>query len=116
MNKDRELCAKNALTIKDTLESLGFSINTEKSVLLPSQRNVFFGFFIDSVKFLVYLTDDKVFKIFNLAKFLLQKEVVIVRNLASFIGLIINAFSAILEAPLHYRCLERDKLKGLEQP
>ena len=22
----------------------------------------------------------------------------------------------ILEAPLHYRCLERDKLKGLEQP
>lgn len=116
MNKDREVCAKNALTIKDTLESLGFTTNTKKSVLVPSQRIVFFGFLIDSVKFLVYLTDDKVSKIFNLAKALFQKEVIIVRNLASFIGLIINAFFAILEAPLHYRSLERDKLRGLDQP
>lgn len=34
-------------------------------------------------------------------------------QLASFIGLIINAFFAVLEAPLHYRCLERDKIHGL---
>ena len=31
----------------------------------------------------------------------------------SFIGLVINAFYAIFEAPLHYRALERDKVIGL---
>ena len=36
-----------------------------------------------------------------------------VRLLACFIGLIINAFYAVLEAPLHYRALERDKVAGL---
>ena len=36
-----------------------------------------------------------------------------VGELASFIGLLISAFDAILEAPLHYRALERNKLDGL---
>ena len=33
--------------------------------------------------------------------------------MASFIGLIINAFYAVFEAPLHYRTLERNKILGL---
>ena len=37
----------------------------------------------------------------------------IVRALESFIGMIINAFYAVFEAPLHYRGLERNKLAGL---
>ncbi|MCG7875172.1 MAG: reverse transcriptase domain-containing protein [Candidatus Thiodiazotropha endolucinida] len=113
MNKDRNVCAENTKTIAKTLQSLGFTINNKKSVFEPSQRIIFFGFLIDSVLFCVFLTDEKITKIFNLAKFLLEKEVIVVRQLASFIGLIINAFFAILDAPLHYRCLERDKLKGL---
>lgn len=113
MNKNRDICSQNTVTVVKTLESLGFTINRKKSVLIPVQRIVFFGFVIDSVKFLVFLTDEKVVKIINLAKQLLGKEVIIVRLLASFIGLIINAFFAVLEAPLHYRCLERDKLIGL---
>ena len=35
-----------------------------------------------------------------------------VREVASFIGLIINAFNAVLEAPMYYRSLERDKIVG----
>ncbi|WAR08419.1 hypothetical protein MAR_018377, partial [Mya arenaria] len=35
-------------------------------------------------------------------------------NLASFIGLIVNAFYAVFEAKLHFRDLERNKIKGLE--
>ena len=114
MNKDKDVCAQNAVTVANTLESLGFTINNEKSAMMPSQRIIFFGFLIDSVKFLVFLTDEKVSKIYNLAKLLLEREIIIVRQLASFIGLVINAFFAVLEAPLHYRNLERDKLKGLE--
>ena len=48
-----------------------------------------------------------------MAKDLLHKPVVLVRELASFIGVVINAFHAVLEAPLHYRCLERDKINCL---
>ena len=113
MDQNRDVCARNTMTIAKTLESLGFTINNKKSVLVPVQKIVFFGFVIDSVKFFIFLTDEKVAKIFNLAKVLLEKRVIVVRQLASFIGLIINAFFAILEAPLHYRCLERDKLLGL---
>ena len=114
MNKNKDVCAKNAITVANTLESLGFTINKEKSAMVPAQRIVSFGFLIDSLKFLVYLTDEKVSKIYNLAKILLERETIVVRQLASFIGLVINAFFAVLEAPLHYRNLERNKLMGLE--
>ena len=108
MNKDKTICKKNALIIADTLSSLGYDINREKSVFEPSQRIVYFGFILDSVLFKVFLPTEKVEKIICLAKFLLSGGKLIVRDLASFIGLIINAFYAILEAPLHYRELERN--------
>lgn len=113
MNKDRDVCRSNALKISETLESLGYTINREKSVCIPTQRIVFFGFIIDSVLFKVFLPEKKVQKIIRLAKRLLIRGMVVVRLLASFIGLIINAFYAVLEAPLHYRALERDKVAGL---
>ena len=113
MNKDKTICKKNALIIADTLSSLGYDINREKSVFEPSQRIVYFGFILDSVLFKVFLPTEKVEKIICLAKFLLLGGKLIVRDLASFIGLIINAFHAILEAPLHYRELERNKISAL---
>ena len=113
MNQDKAVCRDNTMSIVDTLDSLGFTINYEKSSLVPVQRIVFFGFVIDSVEFKIFLTEEKVQKILTKARLLLQKGVVVVRELASFIGLIINAFYAVLEAPLHYRGLERNKLVGL---
>lgn len=113
MNQDEAVCQNNTKFIVETLDSLGFTVNFTKSSLIPVQRIVFFGFIIDSVEFKVYLTEEKVQKILTKARLLLEKGVVIVRELASFIGLIINAFFAVFEAPLHYRALERNKLVGL---
>ena len=113
MNEDRLVCGKNALLVRETLESIGFVLNTNKSILVPCQRLVFFGFLIDSVEFKVYLTEEKIQKIVLKAKKLIEKGVVVVRDLASFIGLIINAFFAVFEAKLHYRELERNKIEGL---
>ncbi|XP_053398281.1 uncharacterized protein LOC123550528 [Mercenaria mercenaria] len=62
---------------------------------------------------MVFLTEEKIQKILSKARHLLQQSAVIVKDLASFIGSIINAFYAVLEAPLHYRQLERDKIYGL---
>lgn len=112
MNNSFVLCKENCMTILTVLESLGFVVNRKKSSFIPSQRMIFFGFILDSVKFMVFLTEEKVLKIIQSAELLLSQKVK-VREIASFIGRIINAFFAILEAPLFYRSLERDKIKGL---
>ena len=107
MNKDKTVCRSTTCTMADTMKSLGFLINKEKSVFEPSQRIVYFGYILDSLQFKVFLPDKKLQKIKNTAKLLLSSETVVIRLLASFIGLIIHAFHAVLEAPLHYRTGER---------
>lgn len=113
MNTDKHLCAKDGETMIALLESLGFVINNEKSIIIPVQRITYFGFILDSVKFMVFLPDKKVEKIKQSASRLLAKSIVPIRELASFIGLLINAFFAIMEAPMHYRNLERQKVQAL---
>ncbi|XP_060595146.1 uncharacterized protein LOC132749435 [Ruditapes philippinarum] len=113
MDQSKIVCEGNSCRILETLQSLGFTINRKKSVLVPCQRIVFFGHVIDTVCFKVFLTDEKVEKIIKKAGSILECELVVVRELASFIGLIVSSFNAILEAPLHYRELERDKICGL---
>ena len=90
-------------------------MNEKKSALVPSQRIIFFGFLQDSEKFKVFLTEEKMNKIICKAHSLLKVKKVIVRDLASFIGLIINAFYAVKEAPLFHRNMERNKISGLKQ-
>ena len=113
MNRDKLVSKTNTDTITSTLQSLGFTINEKKSVLVPTQKIIFFGFIIDSANFKVYLTEGKVQKIIIKAHSLLTSRTVVIRDLASFIGLLVSTFHAILEAPLHYRSLERDKVLGL---
>ena len=50
MDGKKDVCAKITCTIVKTLESLGFTIYKKKSVLIPTQKIVFFVFFIDLVK------------------------------------------------------------------
>ena len=47
--QDKSICGSNILTMVDTFQSLGFSINKGKSVFEPTQRIIFFGFILDSV-------------------------------------------------------------------
>jgi len=113
MNQNRLVCKEDTKVTQNTLEELGFLVNLNKSVMEPVQRLIFFGFIIDTVEFKIFLTEEKINKILQKSKILINKKFVIVRDLASFIGSIINAFYAVLEAPLHYRQLERNKLLGL---
>ena len=113
MDKEKAVCQSNTETMLRSLESLGYTVNYKKSVLVPTQKLIFFGFILDSVQFKIFLTDEKVQKIIAKARSLLETGLVVVREVASFIGLVINAFYAVLEAPLYYRSLERDKIVGL---
>ena len=47
ISSSRELSSQEAVIVVQILESLGFIINKEKPVLIPSQKIVFFGYVID---------------------------------------------------------------------
>lgn len=113
MHAEKKTCEMNALLMYEKLQALGFVINDEKSVVIATQRITFFGYILDSVLFMVFLPEKKVLKILDLAAKLLLKQKCSIRELASFIGLLINAFHAILEAPMHYRVLEHLKVESL---
>ena len=106
---------KNTQLIIDTLHSLGFHVNFEKTVTTPTQIIDFFGLIIDSKKFKVFLPRDKIDKIKNAAESLLQEDCICIREVAAFIGLIVHAFNAISIGPLYYRALERDKVRALNE-
>ena len=113
MDQDQFVCKENIISMARVLESLGFNVNKDKSIFLPKQRILFFGFILDSVLFKVFLSEEKVEKIIQTAKEIRSNSTIVIRDLASLIGLLIHAFFAVLEAPMHYRPLERDKVRGL---
>ena len=59
MDQNRDICAQNTKLMLETLESIGFTINKKIYVCFPCQKIIFFGFVVDSVLFMVYLTKEK---------------------------------------------------------
>ena len=55
MNQIESVCAENASLMVDCISALGYDINEEKSVFVPTQRIKYFGFIIDSVLFMMFL-------------------------------------------------------------
>ena len=107
------VCKTRADQMVAMFQRLGFTVNFTKSVLVPTQRIIYFGLVIDTVTFKIYLPDDKVSKILQLCLSVLNQDFPSVRVIASLIGLLVHAFHAVLAAPLHYRALERDKIAAL---
>jgi hypothetical protein len=54
MNQDFDCCQRDTKIITDKLYQPGFTINQEKSVLIPCQRILFFGVIIDIAEFKAY--------------------------------------------------------------
>lgn len=64
----------NTEKVKHFIESLGFDINLENSVLIPSHRIVILGYIIDSILFKVLLPDDKIQKFLRIVKICFETE------------------------------------------
>lgn len=56
-------CVRNVNDTKLLMTKVGFVLNTEKSVLIPSKKVVFLGNIIDSDNMIVYLPLEKKQKI-----------------------------------------------------
>ena len=109
----RELSSQEAAIVVQILESLGFIINKEKSVLIPSQKMVFLGYAIDSVEMTVPLPEEKLNKLKEQTLALWEKPQCSIRELAHVIGLVVSSFPSIKPAKLYYRDLEVCKLEAL---
>lgn len=96
------------------LKNLGFNVNVEKYVLIPSTKICYLGHIIDSVEFKVYLPDEKIEKIIMKCESILNiRKRNSIREIAKLIGLFTSSLYAIKLEALHFRYFDRDKVHAL---
>ena len=108
------MCVKN---VKDTitlLDHVGLVIHPEKSVLHPTQKLVFLGFQLDSIKMTISLTGEKAQKIKEACHKLLQPPQPTIQEVVRIIGMLTASFPGVMFGPLHYRHLDMNKNCGPE--
>ena len=105
ISSSRELFSQKAAIVVQILESSGFIINKEESVLIPSQKIVFLGYVIDSVAMTVSLPEEKLNKLKEQTLSLWERPQCFIPELAHVIGLIVSSFPVLKPARLYYRDL-----------
>ena len=112
----REECAENIFETVQLVDSLGFTVHPEKSVLFPTQEIVFVGFIINSVSMTIRLTPEKAEDIVKKCLIILSCDKITIRDLAKLIGKMVASEPGVQYAPLFYKPLEIEKdaaLKGV---
>ena len=107
-------CQENIEATRVLLQSLGFIVHTDKSVLKPTQKLTFLGFIFNSRDMTISLTKERVSVILQLCQNLIDSFRVTIRELARVIGTLVSAFPAVKFGQLHYRHLESLKIKSLQ--
>ena len=97
------------------LQSLGFTIHSDKYQLVLSQRVHFLGFILDSVAMTVSMKLDEADKTKSAILQLLRKEQPPIREVASIVEQMVSCFPGVKYAPLYYRALENDKTDALKK-
>ncbi len=109
----KEKCINNINDTITLLRSLGFTIHADKSVLQPTQKIEFLGFIVNSNEMTIKLSEKKTNAVKNKIESFLLSQKRTIRELASLIGSIVSCFPAEPLGKLHYRSLERFKIKQL---
>ena len=95
------------------LESLGFTVNLEKSCLIPTQIITFLGFVINSTVEALSLPQEKVVKVTSLCLKAKVTRTMPARQIASVLGTLEPCRPAIWQAPLHFRHLQIRMIQAL---
>ena len=97
------------------LESLGFLINYDKSMLIPTQKIQFLGLLIDSTQMLFILPETKTTSIRKACQQLVNKQRPTIREVSRVLGLLEFCRPAVWSAPLHYRQLQELQISSLKR-
>ena len=108
-------CKRNVEDTVKLFESLGFVIHKDKSVFEPCQRIKYLGFWLDSIKMTITLTEEKIDKVKKACSRLKDTRKITIRTLAQVIGKLVSCFPAVQYGRLFYRDLERLKTKALKE-
>lgn len=108
-------CLKSVEFLLLGLQKLGFTINTEKSTLVPKQVMKFLGFIIDTEKMEVRPTPEKIVALRQkIEKFIFSDSRWFkIRDVASLLGTLVDISKGVDYGLAHYKNLERDKIWGL---
>lgn len=107
-------CLTNIDLTERLLISLGFIINYDKSVLVPSTSCKFLGIILDSHRFLTELPSEKRQRVKALLEKFLHIKQCKIREFAQLIGLLVSACPAIEYGWLHTKEMERCKYLNLK--
>lgn len=113
-NQTFEESLKSTDIAASLVDSLGFIIHPEKSMLTPSQRIECLGFIIDSREMIVSLTEKRKARVIELCKSVCSVKRPTIRQVAQLIGTFTSCFPAVKYGPLHYRDLELEKISILK--
>ena len=102
LNSQREGAIRDASLMIYLLENLGFVVNMDKSILLPSQEMEFLGVLVNSITMSLSLPDNKVLNLQKECRSLLSSRSASPSDLAHLIGKMVAAKAAVFQAPLHY--------------
>ena len=90
-------------------QNLGFTINVNKSVLIPTTRLEHLGFILDTVDMTVTMTEDKIGNILDMIDTCLKHDCHTIRQIAKLIGKIQATKPANPFALLYTKNMECDK-------
>jgi hypothetical protein len=110
-----EQCKQNIDDTVDLSRRAGFMIHPLKSILTPTQKIVYLGFWLDSTKMTVKLTAEKATKVRDACTWLLQARTLTIRELTKVIGLLVSSFPGVKHGQLFYRRCENHKTKALKE-
>lgn len=108
-----ESCLKNVCETVTLMDSLGLTINLQKSQFNPSQQIEFVGFLLCSKTMTVRLTKKKAAAIIKQCLELMSQKSVTIKQFAQLIGKLVAADPGVKYAPLYYKPLEKAKIANL---
>lgn len=107
-------CLLNVKTTCNFLQSLGFIINTKKSVMMPSQVCKFLGFVFNTTNMTITLPVEKKNKIKSRIIETMGKNKCSIRYFAELVGLLTAACPAVSYGWMYTKLFEREKFLALD--
>lgn len=113
LGRTRDQAVAGVLATKQLLETLGFILHPDKSILEPTTNMDYLGFTIDTIHMTVTLPRNKTVSLIEACSHLIATPQPRIRHVARVIGSIVAAFPAAQHGPLHYQNLQRARTHAL---
>ena len=113
-SEEYDTCIAIIIATLSLFDKLGFVVHPDKSILILTQRIVFLGFILDSLKMWVSLTPERAQKLVDRCK-LQNNPHATIREVAQVLGLVTSSFPGVMFGPQHYRSLEKDKANAIKE-